>query len=250
MWYKEALAVRRALIVFGLVVAALGVFNAWGAGDTGGIYMSQAVFAATLVTCMLALIVGASLGRERATLARSALLRPIAREAYAWTVFAVDVAALLVAYAVSLFLIAGTYELAHGLAAMDMRGITPMTLLILPFGAIVATYGITEVCGITSRGNATVTVAIGPVFIALWLGAAVYGWGVARLFQVLCLLNPLMYLATAFEHVELYAHPGTVGSLRNGVYDALPVSADTTILLAIALASLIVATLAWKRAEA
>ncbi len=95
MWYKEALAMRRALIVYAIVIAAIAVLNAWGAGDEGGIYLTQAMLVvAALTTSILALITGNSLGSERGDMARTALLRPISRGGYAWTVFAVDIAAL------------------------------------------------------------------------------------------------------------------------------------------------------------
>jgi hypothetical protein len=138
MWYREALAVRRSLIVYAIVIVAIGAFNAWGAGDSGGIYLSQAIAVATVAASILALVVGTSLGSELGETAHSALMRPISRAGYAWTVFAVNVIALVIAYLGGLVIFVGTYEAAHGLAPIDLRGVSALTAAALPVGTMLA----------------------------------------------------------------------------------------------------------------
>lgn len=211
MWYKEALAMRRALVVYAIVIGVIAVLNAWGAGDEGGIYLTQATLGVAVVTTsILALIAGNSLGNECGDMARTALLRPISRGGYAWTVFAVDIAALFVAYVGAAAIVIATFQAAHGFAPMDLHGVSLLTCVVLPFGAVLAWYGLTTVCSVTSRGSRVVAVLIGPISYVLWLGATAEVRNVAKSFQVLCVVNPLMYLTAAAERVERQAHPNTL----------------------------------------
>jgi hypothetical protein len=250
MWYKEALAMRRALVVFAIVVAVLGALNAWGAGDSGGIYLSQALDVACFAAIVLALVVGTHLGSERGAQARLALLRPVPRERYAWTIFVVDMVALVVAYGLGVLFIAGTYEAAHGFAPMDFHGVTATTAVLLPLAAIFAFYGLTALCAVAARGALAVSLLVGPVCLVVWVGGAIYRWPAAQAFRLVCIVNPLMYLASAIARIEDAAHP-TPGSTASGggFYAALPVGVDCAMLLAIAAIALLIATFLWKRAE-
>ena len=251
MWYKEMLAVRRALVVFVVVVALIGSFNAWGPRESGGIMLSQALEAACLFTIVLALIIGTSLGRELGTLARAALLRPASRERYAWSVFAVDMLALAIAYGAASVAIVGFFEIAHGFAPMDFAGVTILTAVVFPLAALYAFYGLTALCGVVTRGALGGAIALGPICLALWIGAAVYAWGAASLFRILCLIDPAMYFASAVNAIERRAHPVlTAPALRGDFYATLSVGADTAILLCIAASTLLVAALLWRSAEA
>ncbi len=154
MWYKEALSTRRALVAYAIVIGAIAMLNAWAAGDEGGIYVTQATLGAGAVTTsILALFVGTSLGAERRDMARTALLRPISRERYAWTVFGVDIAALCVAYIGAAVIIIATFQAAHGFPPMDRHGVSLLTCVVLPLGAVLAWYGLTTACSVTSRGS-------------------------------------------------------------------------------------------------
>jgi len=251
MWYKEALSTRRALVAYAIVIGAIAMLNAWAAGDEGGIYVTQATLGAGAVTTsILALFVGTSLGAERRDMARTALLRPISRERYAWTVFGVDIAALCVAYIGAAVIIIATFQAAHGFPPMDRHGVSLLTCVVLPLGAVLAWYGLTTACSVTSRGSRVVAVLIGPVCYVLWLGATAQVRQVAKAFQALCVVNPMMYLMAAIERVERQAHPNTLSLHDSGFYGMLPLAADATILYAIGIGALLVATLAWKRAEA
>jgi hypothetical protein len=250
MWYKEALAMRRALIVYAIVVVVIAALNAWGAGDSGGIYVSQAFDAGSFFGIILALVVGTSLGSERGAQARSALLRPASRERYAWTVFAVDLLALAVAYLLGTGIFTGAYQAAHGFPPMDLSGVTVMTAVILPLAAIFAFYGLASACAVATRAAPASSILVGPICLALWVGAEIYAWPAARIFRVLCFANPLMYVAAAVARIERVAHPATIAAASGGdFYAALPVAADAGVLLAIAAVALLVATFLWKRAE-
>jgi hypothetical protein len=251
MWYKEMLAVQRALIAFVIVVALISAFNAWGPSESGGIMLSQALEASCLFAIVLALVIGTSLGRELGTIARSALLRPMSRERYAWSVFAVDLLALAVAYIAASAAITGFLEIAHGFAPMDFSGVTPTTAVIFPLVAICAFYGVTAVCAVMTRGALGGAILLGPICLALWIGAAVYVWGAAPLLRILCLVNPAMYFAAAINAIERQAHPELASpALRGDFYASLSVGADTAILFCIAAATLLFTAFLWRRAEA
>ena len=248
MWYKEFLAVRRPLAAYAIVIALVSVFNAWGAGDNGGIILSQAIAVSTGATSILALVLGTHLENERTKSGRSALLRPISRAGYAVTVFTVDAIALAVAYTGTVLLIAGIYEAAHHFAAVDTRGVSLLNSLALPVGAIAAWYAISTACGVGFRSKAA-NVLVGPISLALWCGAAVYTWHAAAVFRLLCIVNPIAYFIAAVGRIEQTAHPGMVGQAGGGFYNALPIGTDTAVLFLLAAAGFVLATLAWKRAE-
>lgn len=249
MWYRELLADRRALIIYAIVMIIAGAFNAWGAGDSGGIYLSQAVAIAAVAACVFALVIGMHLGNERKNTAHFTFVRPISRSGYAWTVFAVDIGSVAVAYIVGLAALVLPYQLAHGFPAPDLHGISPLTAAILPFAGAFAWYGIATLTGVATRGARSAAVLLGPVALALWCGAVIYPWHAANVFRALSIINPLMYLFVGFQHIERAAHPQYAGS-PNGFYDALPVGADASILLIIGMSALLAATFAWQRAEA
>jgi hypothetical protein len=250
MWYREVLSVRRSVLMFAIVVAVLGAFNAWGAGDSGGIILSEALDLACFATIVLTLVVGTNLGRELGTLAGAVLMRPAPRERYACTVFAVDLIALALAYLAASVAVVGPYEIAHGLAPMDARGVTMLTAIVLPLCAVFAFYGLTVACGVASRGALGAAILVGPVCLALWVGAAIYAWPITWLFRIVCVANPLIYLASAVNAIERAAHPALVSSTHDSsFYAGLTVGTDATILFAIGAVALLLATLLWKRAE-
>jgi hypothetical protein len=250
MWFRETLAMRRVLIVYTIVIAAIAALNAWGAGDAGGIYFTQATLGAAGVSAsVLAIFVGNRLGRERGKMATSALLRPISREGYAWTIFAVDSATLVLAYTIAATLIVGTYQAAHGFPPLDLRGASLLTCVILPLGGVFAFYGLMTVCSVLTRGSRFVAILVGPLTWILYLAANVQVHAIARPFQLVGIINPTMYLMAAIANVEASAHPGTMKLQETGVFGVLPLSLDATILYSIALSSLLLATLSWKRAE-
>jgi hypothetical protein len=250
VWYKEVLGVRRSLLVYVIVVALVGVFNAWGAGDSGGIILSQALEVSCFAAIVLALVVGTSLGRELSTQARSALMRPTSRERYAWTIFAVDLAAATIAYVAAAVIVVGTFQAAHGFASMDLRGVTPLSAIVLPLAAIFAFYGVTAACALATRGAVVTAVLLGPTLLALWVGAEIYKWPAAAFFRVFSLANPLIYLAAAITRIEHDAHPDLAPGIGTSSYAVLSVSTDATILLVIAIVTLALATFLWRRAEA
>ncbi len=167
------------------------------------------------------------------------------------SVFAVDLLALAVAYISASVAIVGFFQIAHGFAPIDFSGVTPMTAVVFPFAAICAFYGVTAVCGVIMRGAVGGAILLGPICLALWIGAAVYVWGAASFFRILCLFNPAMYFAAAINAIERQAHPELASpALRGDFYASLSVGADTAILFCIAAATLLFTALLWQRAEA
>jgi hypothetical protein len=250
MWYKEALAMRRPLIVYAIVVATIAALNAWGAGDSGSIYVSQAIDVGCFFAIVLALVVGSNLGRERGAQAGSALLRPVSRERYAWTVLGVGMFALVVAYFAGIVIFVGTYQVAHGLPPMDMRGVTVITAIFLPLGAILAFYGLAAACAVATRAAVAWSILLGPICLVLWVGAEIYAWPAGKVFRVLCFVNPLIYVAAAIAQIERQAHPATIAAANGSdYYAALSTGVDSIALFVIAAIALHAAAYLWKHAE-
>jgi hypothetical protein len=131
-----------------------------------------------------------------------------------------------------------------------MTGVTVTTAVILPLAAIFAFYGLTAACSVATRAALATSILVGPICLAVWVGAEIYAWPAATFFRIISFVNPAIYLAAAIAKIERTAHPATISPATGGdLYARLPVGADSAMLVGIALVALVIAALLWKRAE-
>lgn len=241
MTYKAILAFRRQLVVFAIAMVAYQLLFSWTI-DTA---TSNPLALLTLggpayYVVTLAIVCGVNLSLERSETGRSSLLFPISRARMALTTFAVDGFGLAIAYAIACVLTLGASLLIHG-SAFTLRGGGFVQCVVLPLAAIAAFYGFVALVSV-AVGRGRYTALIVPIVCILLFMATATDVPGHQNFAWLNIVNPLLYLGLASEIVL-----GRVHSLD--IYSKLTLEDIAAILGAIALVSLTLATILFRRAR-
>ncbi len=246
MYYKELLVVRRALVIYAIVLAVLSVVTivSW-AGDKTAFSSASWTLEAMAgtcgwVVCGFALVLGTGLGNERREAGRAAFIRPMPRERYACAVIGVDVAALIAAYFFTVLVNALAFIVAthHGVTMT----LSLFNVVIMPLSGVLAFYGVTLALGVLFTRSTLVAILVLPVSLLLW-GAVSTDWSAEPAFIPLNVINPVAYFAPA---VSMMQDPHFRGI---GPFWLLSSAMDTLILYGFFAAGVIVAIVAWSRAE-
>jgi ABC-type transport system involved in multi-copper enzyme maturation permease subunit len=254
--YVEFLRVRRALIIYAIVIVALTILNTVSL-NIGHVHvvdsdphiaklhipltivLTVAAFGSLLFGTLLA----GSLNRERETLALS-WTRPIPRERLALNYMLVDLAGVVVAFFITLLVGAVPLVTTHLISRIYVDS-DVLTGVVLMLGVTVMWYGIVQAATSWYRGRAGLAVGLSWAFFILLLvigHRGNFGPLVEAVTAALNYINPLAY-ASSYGSVEGYGMDTTS-------YLGLPENVRLLASWCIGIAACAVAIFAWKRSEA
>ena len=260
MAYVEFLRVRRALIIYAIVIivnvalltASLHAGHVWVQSDTSGLRghhdlgkvpLSVVLVAAAFGSLVFGTLISGSLNRERDTLPLS-WTRPISRERLGLSCMLVDFAAVVAAFVITLGL--GLIPLATtGILARVYPDGHAVVGVVLMLGVTVMWYGLVQAATSWFRGRAGLTVGLSWAlfFFLMFLGhQAVFGPIVQGVANALNYLNPLAY-ASSYGRIS-------TGQVDVTSYLMLPESVRTVATWSIGIVACAIAIFAWKRSEA
>jgi hypothetical protein len=252
MYYMEFLCVRKTLYwLAGLLAAAVAIVS-WAIANGGhgipqhhaGIVPFAALMAgATFVSAIIAMIFGCALARQNAGHLPLVWTRPVSREKYVFTVTAVHLAGIAIAFVMTLAAALSVFAIFGALNALTMTGGAPADaptmgrMFLFPL----AWYGLVMAITASTRGGA------GFMAFGAWIvGSVLVGFDASHLFggvsgiviNVIDHVNPLYYFSGHFDD------SGRNQSMVSNV-DVAMVG-----LAAIAVAGYAAAIAQWRRLEA
>jgi len=254
--YVEFLRVRRALIIYAIVIVAITILNTVSLnighvhivdGDPHiaklhvplTIVLTLAAFGSLLFGTLLA----GSLNRERETLALS-WTRPIPRERLALSYMLVDLAGVVAAFFITLLVGAVPLVTTHLISRIYIDS-DVLAAVALMLGITVMWYGIVQAATSWYRGRAGLAVGLSWAFFILLLvigHRSNFGPLVESVTGALNYINPLAY-ASSYGRIEDYA-------MDTNSYLALPESVRVLASWSIGIVACAGAIFAWKRSEA
>jgi len=253
MYYVELLAARHRLGWFSLAVVLIGLIAVTTvrlapqiSGDSSQIAVPVTIvlLGASWFACIMATLVAGTLSRDYSHLPYM-WTRPVARVRIALQYIAVDVAAILLAFALLIVVTVATLDAIPRLHVVFDVSAWPTLLRALAVPLM--WYGLVEVA--TSWNGARARAMIGVSWALFWMLALLDAFSLpgilGKLLVVLNIFNPMAYLPqTHAENVDFQV--GVLG------LPPLPLTFNeqTALVYTIFVVSCIVAIYAWKRMEA
>jgi hypothetical protein len=251
MYYMEFLCVRKTLYWLAVILAAAVAIVSWaisssvhGAPHHFGIIPVAALMAgATFVSAIIAMIFGCTLARQNAGHLPLVWTRPVSREKYVFTVTAVHLVGIVIAFVMTLAAALSVFAIFGALGALTMGGDAPVDAGIVGRMALfpLAWYGLVMAITASTRGGA------GFMAFGAWIvGSTLVGFDASHLFggvsgiviNVIDHINPLYYFSGHFDD--------------NGRNQSMVSNVDVAMvgLAAIAAAGYAAALAQWHRLEA
>ncbi|MBV8748636.1 MAG: hypothetical protein JO103_02865 [Candidatus Eremiobacteraeota bacterium] len=201
MEYVEMLRARRTLTVYaiallvGFVLTTIGILSSPHHSVTGVVHVSDLVAGAMFGALIIASIVACGLQAEWSTTAIT-WTRPRPREAIAWGYVAVDFAAIVVAFVITLLVALAIIALVGGFPNLQFDGEHVLRSVVIGFGVTMMWYGLIWLVAARFPGHSSRIAALSwAVFLIVGgLSAANLPWLLHTLIVALNFLNPLAYI--------------------------------------------------------